>query len=325
MALPTKEKTWLYAVNQAVGSGVDPYAANRNYLWTLKETLKGFATNPWTVWGSCDNSNVDNGGGTDYWVTQNNLNWNTDGNAHSWIVLRQTGLGANVYLCIDLNGANSWPGSATFSLTLSQVTFAADGTTTNAPTTTDGINLSAREHGGNSSTGGWTGYMHVWQSNDGECTRWILNRGGNVYNLTIMDKVKDPFSSWSVPVAFGQRGDDTNTGRAAFGVWNDSAPLQGRLGGTNFSNYLTCEGWSSIIGAELTVADEDTGDWPIMPMGLASATVGFRGYYKGSLYDLWWGATALTTGDTYPDNATKQFVQFDDMIFPWNGTTPLIA
>ncbi|RLC76830.1 MAG: hypothetical protein DRJ03_27865 [Chloroflexi bacterium] len=322
MALPTKEKTWLYSVNQAVGDGGNVTTANRDFIFKLKEALIGFASNPWTVWGSCDSSNVDNGGGTDYWVDRGDLIWNTAGNAHSWIVLKQGGLGANVYLCIDLDRTTT---GYQFDLVLAlDAPFNTDGTTTNRPTTSgNAITRGALYHGGYNSSG-WTGFMHVWQSNDGACTRYVLTRSGAVYGFMFIDVVKDPFTAWSPAVVFGQLGDDGTSGHITFQDWNDNARAYGRVG-SNFTMYLTCEGWSSSVGCEFGVADEDTGEWPIMPIGLASETVGFRGAHKGSLYDMWWGSTVLNTGDTYPDNATKQFVLFDDMVFPWNGSTPLIA
>ena len=45
----------------------------------------------------------------------------------------------------------------------------------------------------------------------------------------------------------------------------------------------------------------------------------------GSVYDLWYGSTAVGQGDTYPNDSTRQFVQFGHFIFPWNGTAPQTA
>jgi len=74
----------------------------------------------------------------------------------------------------------------------------------------------------------------------------------------------------------------------------------------------------------MTHQDDDTLEWPIMPIGLLSTTGMHRGR-KGALYDIWWGSTAAGSGNTYPEDGSNQFVQFGHLIFPWNGSTPEIA
>jgi hypothetical protein len=56
-------------------------------------------------------------------------------------------------------------------------------------------------------------------------------------------------------------------------------------------------------------------------MGLWVELVGFRGRL-GSPSDIWWGLSALSDGDQYPDVAPlRQFVQVGDIILPWNSST----
>jgi hypothetical protein len=200
MALPTKEKTWLHTVNQTVGANVSAQADARDYVFKLKQSLIGFGTNPWTVWGSSDGTSFDNGGGTDYWTTQTDLTWNWPGSAHSWIVLKQAGIGANFSLCIDLDQNPTT--STQWSLVVSLATgFNADGTLTDRPTATEGYTYGTVEHGGTS--GAWTGKLHVMQSNDGECTRWILCKGGSTHSFGFFDKVKNPVAAWTNPGLHG--------------------------------------------------------------------------------------------------------------------------
>jgi len=320
MALPIKEKTWLYSVNQTVGAVSSVPPDNQDYLFKLKQSLIGFATSPWTVWGSSDGTSFDAGGGTDYWVTSSNLVWATG--SHSWIVLTQAGIGANAALLIDLNTSSNYR----FTLKFSATGFSG-GSLTAAPTAADAITLKFNsDHGG--SNVGWTGKLHVWQSSDGECTRWALMRDGTLRAIAIFDKPKDPIAAWLNPFIGGFVATYNGSGYASYGTWNDNANLRSRISPVTAQMYmyLTCEGWVSGAGGQnFTVADEDTGEWPMMPIALASVTAAHRGARKGAIYDLWWGPTALVNGDTFPDDASKQFVIFDDMIFPWNGSVPLLA
>jgi hypothetical protein len=298
-----------------VGLSLGVVPDNQDYIFKLKQFLIGFATNPWTVWGSSDSVNY-SGGGVDYWVDSSDLIWGSG--AHSWIVLQQAGIGTNFSICFDLlyTSYQNW------TLVVSPVAGFTGGSASSRPTASDEVVLVSNSyHGGQTSA--FTGKLHVCQANDGSCTRWVLNRGGDCSAFGIFDKPKSPFTGWLNPSIFGFKG-SISGGACSISQWNDTANLKSRVS-TNFSLYMTCEGWQASIGSDLGVADEDSGDWPVMPIGLASETPGYRGHFKGSIYDLWWGPTALNTADTFPENSSRQFVVFDDLIFPWNGSTPLIA
>lgn len=51
---------------------------------------------------------------------------------------------------------------------------------------------------------------------------------------------------------------------------------------------------------------------------LYSPSAPLRGY-KGGLYDLWFGSSTRVNGDDYPADASRQFAQASNLIFPWNG------
>ena len=82
MALPTLLKTWQFNVNNIIVSQ-DEDTSYPEALFTIKEALTGFASNPWTVVASSDGSTADE---TDRWIDQGDVNWGTG--AHSWIVLQ---------------------------------------------------------------------------------------------------------------------------------------------------------------------------------------------------------------------------------------------
>jgi len=319
MSLPVKEKNWLYTVNQTVGLNSNYDADSRDYMFKIKNTLTGFGLNPFTVWGSSNATSYDSGGGTDYWQSTGDVNWGFPGSAHSWIVLECAAKGANYAFCIDLQPSNfnyksfaSWVVSPTAGFT--------GGTVGDRPTATDEIVLETGS--GLENSGAHTGKLHAWHSSDGECTRFLYMRGGVTQLLMILDVPKAPLASWSPANISGNKRIATC---ATYANWNDSAKLRGRLSST-FDCYMTCEGWADGAGGQrVTVPDDDTGEWPIMPIGLASGTAGHRGAQKGALYDLWWGSPGLSQADTFPADTSKQFVIFDDMVFPWNGSVPLIS
>jgi hypothetical protein len=59
----------------------------------------------------------------------------------------------------------------------------------------------------------------------------------------------------------------------------------------------------------------------MMQLGMVSVTAAHRGRH-GTFFDLWAGLDNLADGDTYPNDASNQFVQIGPLIYPWNGSTP---
>src|SRR5260221_1297717 len=113
MGMPTFVKTWQFNINQAIASnGTAGVAGQRisdnQVLLALKNSLKGFAQNPWTVQYSSNAGNNGTAGaasgaagtvgdGVDRWTSAkqdsgagntNDLNRAAAGSRHSWFVLR---------------------------------------------------------------------------------------------------------------------------------------------------------------------------------------------------------------------------------------------
>ena len=67
-------------------------------------------------------------------------------------------------------------------------------------------------------------------------------------------------------------------------------------------------------------------EWPMLPIGLACNTSGFYGRH-GRLADIYWGTEmpAMMAGYTYPSDGSKQWIQIGHMIFPWDGSTPIMG
>lgn len=74
-----------------------------------------------------------------------------------------------------------------------------------------------------------------------------------------------------------------------------------------------------------------TDEWELLSIGLVGEMTGGyqatgpsgRGRF-GRLFDLWYGSTRRQTGDTYPNDNTRQFAQFGALVVPWNGTQPRV-
>jgi hypothetical protein len=76
----------------------------------------------------------------------------------------------------------------------------------------------------------------------------------------------------------------------------------------------------------LTGQNDLTGDYEFYPMGLRSNTVGARGRH-GERFDIWWVPTSMLNGMTVPltPAPTREFCVFEDLLFPWDGTLPVLV
>lgn len=317
MTLPVLTKTWQFNVNQSVAAQGSALASMRRVMRTIVNSLVGFATLPWGVRGSSDSvtAAMDS---TNRWIADSNLVW--AGGAHSWIVLRQTGVSSTFEICIDLFSGSS--GSAT--VVFSSVGFTG-GTTSARPTATDEVvSLAA---------GVWcTGtdvahVVHAMQSTDGKATRiTVCSQSTILATFFLFDVPLTPVTNWATPVVVHTRGASSgfaitlatmNTGTAAFGRRTVSMPL-----------YFTCEGFlgypvpsTSLIGG---VVNEISGEWDLPSIGLACSTAGNRGVH-GGLPDIWWKPEAIGHGDTGPNDITRQFVAMGGVFLPWNGSVVVLA
>lgn len=326
MPLPTLAKSWQFDVN-AVRPAPDTNLANyQNILFGIKTSLKAFSSG-WTVVGS-SNSVAAALDGVDRWTLPTNLVWHNAGVAHSWIVLKQTGLAANFQLLIDCDSNGAGAGAASnLRLVVSYSAGFTGGSTTTRPTATD-------EH--QIQVGAWcTGSgipfhsaVHVMQSTDGQSTRVVVCRSNFVSTFWAFERVSSPSAGWAVPVVSLIRGAPNTTSDApTYAVFNDAANGFFRHGSTNYTGYVTSEGSiTSMLGEQLNLYPNDIdGFWPFFPMGFASTTTGARGRH-GAFTDMYWGVQdVLVTGTTFPASGTKQWVQFAHFVLPWNGTTPVVS
>lgn len=315
----TLEKTWQFDINQDAFMGASSQETHENCMLALKNSLIGFAQNPWTVISSCDASTASNDG-TDHWSNaQDDVNWATA--AHSWIVLQQAGINPKFQICIDLDDSLYSDIIVVISPEegFGDANGGTDGTTTARPIATD-------EHIINSGLDWMYGdatnrntAMHVMQTTDGECTRiaWLYNNV--VANIAFFDKAKNPHSHWHEGVIYSWADGNYNETVTLTAYLAANTRVHSTVSGTTTNFYLaTVYGYNSTMPAIMDATNDLDGSYEVYPIFLFSNTANSRGT-QGALYDFWWATeTGPTTGDTY-DN--KKAVQFGKFVWPWDGSS----
>lgn len=352
MPMPTLVKTWQFNVNQALAIAADQTASMKNYLYALKQSFISFASNPWEVVRS---SNGVTASDSDLWTGTGAINFSFTlpsggASARSWIVLKNPNIGGvngfQILLdCIMSNGV-SWMG-----LFCSPGAGFTGGTATARPTASDIRQLQTNiDHGVSSnpnwcytnSSPGWTGNiamrLHAMMSTDGKCTRILLtdNQGGTprctfaaIFDelLNVPDGVNPLAKQWLA----------SNASNVLSNMFYSSG-IEGQnldfdIGGQPTRGTTIAE---NAIFTQ-TFANEISNEWPMAPLSAAIynqviATAGNLGIVTpgvlgrvGDFADLWWGSSGVASLDTYPGDGSNQFMQFQQLILPWNGSAPLAA
>lgn len=311
MPLPAYTKTWQYSRNNTTAAQGSALATNRRTMRSLVNLLLGFATSPWTERYSCDGTTAGTAGdGVNRWSVDANLVWGTG--AHSWQVIRQTGLATNAELCIDLNSA----GSGTITLVYSQSAGFTGGTTTARPTATDEIVLLSGASWGVSTSDVQTRYSAM-QSTDGQCTRIIMCMAGVVSAVYVIDKPTNTTTGWTNPNFCLAYASSTSVSPT---IANLDTLGRSKILGTTATMQMLCEGTAS--GAAIAnstwgnLPNDIDGSWPMFPVGIASTTALTKGRHA-TLQDLYWGSQAIAVGEGYPADGTNRWIQVGGLLLPW--------
>lgn len=326
MSVPTLVKTWQHSNNQTVTAQGTQAATNKRAIRTIKNLLIGFGTLPWSVRGSSNGTTANT---SDNWSSDSDINGASAGSPHSWVCLRQTGIASNFEIVFDIVSASNY--TSLTCVVSPSAAFSTFTSTSNRPTATDEIVLV-----NNTTWGGNQGssvdnnvIVNAQQSTDGQCTRFWTYWQNVCTGLYIFDKPQNVVSGWTNPsYSFGI---GSSLGAATVSNLMNSANGRGR-GSATFSMYLTCEGAGSAtnqnLPALLTSANDFSGEWPFLPMGIASTQASHRGRH-GSLFDAYFGSTTGNQGDTFPnDAANRQWVQVGSgLLLPWGlaSTAPVLA
>lgn len=341
MALPSLVKTWQFQVNNQVVAQGTSLATGRLLMRSIKNALTGTgawtnsaggataSTNPMTVKGSNNGAGTfGNNDNVDRWTTDANLVWAVSGSNHSWIVLKFGG--SNAMICIDLNSATNTV--ATMVLSTSGGFFAAnggtDGTATARPTATDENVIGSAVSWG-MSTADNTCRWHVEKSSDGLAYRVIICITSTTRGFWQFERVNNRIGAfWPEPTIGTEDGSNASTVATTSDLMNSGSTVlpRSRDDTANIQLVWTCEGKDNqALNIFETIPIDKTAENPMFPAGLYSITAGHIGPI-GSLIDVWWGISTLADGTTYPAGGTlHQFVQFSDIIVPWDTSVPQLA
>lgn len=355
MALPTLVKNYEVTTNQTItgdatiDSGTNAHRDRRNLLLAIKNQLiasgtsnvgpsSGGAVTAWSVTQSCNGTAVNSSG--DNWSANTDLQFDTSGNTHSWIVLQQTGVDTNFQLCLDLVQASNSNDGAQLGAYIAPDGYNTDGTTSSRPTpsTTNGeLGLRSESLWGSGSNGGGARdfVWDMWRSEDGEVTHIVIWYNNNPTGFWTIAVPQSPSSGWSgIPFVSMVYGLDDGNQTTNINDWYDSANLRtwrsNRISTANAFNitslYMSCDTFGGgPISQELTVANDVTGEYALSAIGLVSLEPAFRGR-MGSMFDLYWGQDVLGNPvDNYPSGGSKTFIQIGELVFPWDGSTPVTA
>jgi hypothetical protein len=342
---PTLTRTWQFDVNQVViGSTTQPGGATdgpgfrRQLLMDIKESLTGFATNPWTVTRSAGFSSGYNASG-DAWGTDiDEIRWaNSTSATRSWIVLRNSTLGLE--FCFDCYNSSFVDGSlADVFIARTGDPFTGGSTTARATSPTEIQILSGTDFASFGSWGAGAGdatarayTLHVMHSTDGLATRVFICLNTNVIGFwqfeAIANAVGSPTNGYVARVRASTSSDTATSANL------DHVYTNARTKGIDNSNagvdyYLATLGNNFASTTFTTRMNPGTnpydGRLPLAPVGVASTTAGWVGFF-GEIADMWFGVSqdgAGYTGRGYP-TSTRALMQFGDVVVPWDGSVPI--
>jgi hypothetical protein len=318
MSLPTVVKTWQKNVNNLQAAQGSSLLDNTLAIWNIKQALLGFGT-PLVMDYSCNSVTAGTkADGVDRITTAANIVRAAGAGAHSWFVLKMTGIHTNAEILFDFNLA-AGNGSAALISVSTTVGFTG-GSTTVSPTASDQVQINTVTNLFTSLSTDLAVRWSVWLSTDLQSFRVIMAAAGNVISAWLVDVPTNVVTGWSNPW-FGfiqQNAPIISTLCSSSGATG----IRSRIGSTNAVMLLLCEGSTSLLPADASIgqiANEISSEWFFAPIGVGSQTVGVRGRH-GSVIDAWFGSNAIASGDSYPATGTTgQFAQFGNLILPWNN------
>jgi hypothetical protein len=336
--LPLLQKTWQGGttlggtdlVNQII-SEASSEATARFVLFAIKEALKTFNLQPWTVVSSSDSVTAD---GTDNWATEADLVFRVlGGGIHSWIVLQQASINATTQICFDLDDIlASDPNRQNLGIYFSPVDGFTGGDVSNRPTAADELWL-------NGPTLPWLGSMATGiscvlsciESSDGECTRIVVSDESTGQGFTVMgiEVPHLPEPTWTDPAVAYFLGETIASGLDAL-RWQtmmDAEPFRARVPDLDSNQIAFSMRLTGPLRHTGEVINEISQSIHFFGGGLLGDDLNAKVDW-GTLFDFYWvnrhvdGAHALY-GDSFPAELvapkplSTQF--FADTNFPVSG------
>lgn len=325
--IPTVTNTWTFLVNQRIqplliNDGNDLDTRRQLSVFKFKEMMKSVG---FTVAGSSDTYN---GGmnGIDRWITYSNFIYRYDGGwRYSWIVLSSPTMGQILVTMYSTN--YSWdmyasPGSL----------FVFNSMTTR-PTASDEVRMTGdSQHACYDDLSDQV--CHLMTDSTLSQFRYIaISTASQATTLVLATKIKHIdenipeqncytcISGYNIS-AITYANLFTSTGypircRSIAGT----STLTGRFS-TNV-HYRTIGSTTRFYHpGEMGGMNDVSGECDIQNIGYVIPSYGRRGYIE----DLWCSAAYCPSGTTFPvADPKKKLVQFGVLVFPWNGTTPVVT
>ena len=332
MSLPDLENTWQFDVNNANTAGATFATSAAKLLYSIKAALVGFTSNPWTVVSS---SNASSYGASDLWLSENNITFTNTAANHSWIVLKQTGMASNYQICLDCYFNNTPVGIFVTIMVSPSAGFTGGGLAAR-PTATDEFPIdgtigtttpSSPYLFGQPTSGAFASVSHVMMTEAGDATRIVCCYNAVSTCYIFFEKIRSPITGVTTPFIHGQQSNVSfpGTNQPSLTLWYSGQSAIFQQSATHRRVYLTGEAYNGSLVSSVSAVSDINSAWLFSPVGLYCNTAGVKGRL-GYISDIWWGASSgVGSGDTYPDDTTRQFVQFGNMVFPWNGTTPVMT
>jgi len=320
MAVGSAIKTWQFDTNNDHDHNSDVDTNVRQILLIIKDIMVGFTTSAWAVQYSCDASVAGVAGdGVDRWSTVADVTPGNPGNAHSWIVLSQTGLNG-MEVCFDYE-----VGASVEKITIA-ISFTGGftgGTTTNRPTATDEfewLNQADFFDG----LGDVPAPVHGMMSTDGEVTRIIITEGNSIDHYLTFEKLKDSVDNWSTPYVFFYATDLSNFTRT-FGTTSTEGGTSSFGGNIVPLQKMSTEFFRDAPAGEtqgttsVSSQSDFSGEFNMYPVGYYVNTPPYRGRH-GEFFDLFMVPDAMGSGEMLPSTGTTVWIAFGILLFPWDGT-----
>lgn len=334
MTLPILEKTWVHTVGDlsptpstniqvmAAGSGDETNKAVFLAIVTTLLSLSGTAKAH--CYGSSNGVAFDAAGtpATSRLVALSDIVPHDPASPHTWIVL-DFGDGSTPGFQILFDLDKTWNSYFRDGVRISISPSGAftGGDASNAPTATDEILLLSHDSYWTANYADSNARVSIGAADDRSGYYIVAFFGGTLQVSGYIGKPKNPVTSgWTNQWLFNWVAGPTGF---RLGAFNFAA----RIGAGTTAIPLCPTGecfFSAGDGTRYTIPgnftpDDQTGEYPLGPIGLYSPTTGKRGR-KGAIFDIYWGIGANVSGDTYPNDGSKQMVQFGDMVFPWDGS-----
>lgn len=320
MALPTKLKTWSYSPCVQVPGTGNITTIVQPMILGIKNAIK--AMSGVTVKGS-SNSVAGAMDGVDRWTLSTNLVAAGNGVAHSWIVLTLANMGGvDLMICWDSTQYEScrfkWSPGGLYT----------GGNATTNPTSSGSDEQDAATTVDSNSNQGQDRRYSVGVSSDGSALWWWAARA-NTINFGFLMQLASTLvvapSVWT-PAVFSWSWGSRPTAVSAGTI---KARAAGTGAATNIAGgfgYETFSGQSSPGSQALAGTSDMNGSTGIMiqPLSMWSLTATAKGKY-GNVYDLWYGLSSAADGDTYPNDATRQFVHVGVFVYPWDGSALVLT